>query len=682
MKKVLSVLLACLIPVALTGCGDEGGGPDVVDCSNLAPGKLMQECIDKAAPKADRIDAQNDPRLFGVNLDMIVSELPSSGTVEQMAWPATYWPTYKDSVNDRWQGQGTYSPLEKYDMAFNGWTPPTDFDRLIPFKGCGQEFDQDYYDKLGPAAKYWSNNHGNKAQRDKWDGTYEECEEAIESWWGLCHAWVPAAILEPEPQKAVVYNGVTFEVSDMKALLIMMYNRSSTRFLGQRCNLRNDEIERDENGRIKQDECRDTNPGSLHLIVTNLIGRDKRAFAEDRTMNYQVWNQPVVGYQIDLLEEITVEQALDLLDPQRQVCTNSTYCYNEDAKKLYEVLIDVQYITESSASTQPMLPNIGSYTRTDTYHYVLECEEDGTIFGGEWISAQVTAFPDRITFPPNSQTNHTDFLWLPLSAGYSSNPSASLEKVRMLVRMSMEANPPPDGDAKVYKSEAVVSIPDNDSTGASSAIEVTDTQTIGTLKVTVDISHTYIGDLTLKLLHDGQEATLQKNAGGSTENIQKTFDVTGFSGSVEGTWELLVVDGASRDTGTINSWELIVIAGDGGSSSAETFSMDSPTSIPDNDTNGVTSTINVPGSGAIKSLKVTLDISHTWISDLRVELRHGTGTATLHNREGNDSDDIKKTFTVDDFNTGDSGGTWSLVVVDNANADEGVINSWSLAIER
>ena len=108
----------------------------------------------------------------------------------------------------------------------------------------------------------------------------------------------------------------------------------------------------------------------------------------------------------------------------------------------------------------------------------------------------------------------------------------------------------------------------------------------------------------------------------------------------------------------------------------------SPASIPDNDTDGVTSTINVAGGGAVKSLKVVVDISHTWISDLRVELRHGTGTATLHNREGDSSDDIQKTFSVDDFNGVDSSGTWDLVVVDNANADEGVINSWTLKIER
>ena len=40
-----------------------------------------------------------------------------------MPWPDTYWPTYEDSVNARWQGSDVPSPLEKYDMAFNNWQP-------------------------------------------------------------------------------------------------------------------------------------------------------------------------------------------------------------------------------------------------------------------------------------------------------------------------------------------------------------------------------------------------------------------------------------------------------------------------------------------------------------------------------------------------------------------------------
>jgi subtilisin-like proprotein convertase family protein len=681
MRKLLAIYVVCLTSLALTGCGEESGR-DQISCDNLPPGKLLHECIDKSAPKADRIDAKNDPSLFGVDLDVIVSGLPLSGTVEKMAWPGSYWPSVNDSVNDRWQGQGIYSALEKYDMAFNDWVPPPEFDRLIPFSRCGQEFDADYYEKLGPAAKYWSDHilYSNKAMRDAWD--QPECNSKVESWWGLCHAWTPAAIQEVEPRKAVTYNGVTFEVSDVKALFVMLYNNVSTAALGVRCKLGDAQIERDENGRIKQDWCRDTNPGSLHLILTNLIGRDKRAFAEDRTMGRQVWNQPVVGYQVDLLEEITREQALDLLDPDRAVCAAGTYCYNEDARKFYEVLIDVNYITESTPSTEPKLPVIDRYTRTDTYHYVLECADDGEIVGGEWISAQVTAFPDRISAPPNSQNNHSDFLWLPTGTVYPSNPHTSLENVRMLARMSQDEEPQPAADAKVYKSEQVVPIPDDDPAGASSAIEVAEDVDIGTLKVTVDISHTYIGDLTISLLHDGQEVNLQKNAGGCSEDVRKTFEVEGFSGSARGTWELLVVDGGVRDEGTINSWELVVIAGDGSAPDLETFSMDSPLSIPDGDAGGVTSTINVPGSGAVKSLKVAVDISHTWISDLRVELKHGTGVATLHNREGGSDNDIVKIFTVDGFNGADSSGPWELVVVDNAGSDEGVINSWALKIER
>ena len=298
-NRYLALFTTAFMAFGLTACGPQGDEGLEDPCANLEPGKILQQCIDKSTPKAERIDAQNDPRNFGVNLATEISGLPTEGRTERMAWAGDYWATVNDSVNHRWQGRNVYSPVEKFDIAFNSWTPPSGFDSLQPFRSCGQSFDQEYYDKLGPAAKYWSNNHGNKPRRNRWNES--DCSETQESWFGLCHAWVPAAILEAEPLRAVTYNGVTFEVSDMKALLLMAYNNSNTRFLGRRCNLRNDQIERDENGRIKQVECRDTNAGSLHLILANFLGRDRRAFAEDRTTGYQVWNQPVIGYRVDLL---------------------------------------------------------------------------------------------------------------------------------------------------------------------------------------------------------------------------------------------------------------------------------------------------------------------------------------------------------------------------------------------
>ena len=679
MKKLIAVVSILPVVFFLIGCGpaDSDGA---LACNDLPFGKIRQDCIDKQAPKADRWDSQNDPRNFGVDLNYKFEELPLSGTAAQMPWPDTYWPTYEDSINVRWQGQAIKSPLEKYDMAFNDWTPPEGFDNLIPFKGCGQEFDATYYDQLGPAAKYWSNNKGNKNQRDAWEA--EDCEEKIESWWGLCHAWVPAAILEQEPVKAVTYNGVTFEVADMKALLQMMYDRSSTKFLGRRCNVKDEEIKRDEYGRIEQTECRDTNAGSLYLVVTNMLGRDKRSFAEDRTMDYQVWNQPVVGYEITNHVELDEAAATKLIDVDCDADgATCEYLWNEDAERFFEVLMDVDYITESDASKDALVPDIAQYIRTDTYHMIVEADADGSVIGGEWISEQVNAFPDRVS-TPDSQASHADFLWLPLRAGWRSNPSADLEKIRMLVKMSLEDEQQGNLDAKTYANTDELVIPDNDKAGVSALLDVADDIQIAQLKVAVHIAHTYSGDLILTLKHGGHDVVLQKNAGGSTEDIQKTFEVEGFAGSAQGQWELLVVDSAARDTGTIKTFELIVVAGEGNAPSSELFSSDTKTDIPDNDEAGIASTVAVAGSGAVKSLKVSVDIEHTWISDLVVELRHGSGVATLHNREGDDGDNIVKTFSVDDFSNADSEGDWTLHVVDHANQDTGAINSWSIEIKR
>ena len=88
------------------------------------------------------------------------------------------------------------------------------------------------------------------------------------------------------------------------------------------------------------------------------------------------------------------------------------------------------------------------------------------------------------------------------------------------------------------------------------------------------------------------------------------------------------------------------------------------------------------GTGAVKELKVTVDISHTYVSDLIVELKHGTGKTTLHNREGDDTDNLRKTFSVTDFQGVDSAGDWKLVVKDRARQDTGKLNAWQLELKR
>ncbi|WP_405803986.1 S8 family serine peptidase [Streptomyces sp. NBC_00210] len=79
-----------------------------------------------------------------------------------------------------------------------------------------------------------------------------------------------------------------------------------------------------------------------------------------------------------------------------------------------------------------------------------------------------------------------------------------------------------------------------------------------TLKVGVDIKHTYRGDLVLSLVApDGTVYTLEdfpNNDG--TDNVAKTYTVNASSEVAAGTWKLRVRDLASQDTGKIDAWNL------------------------------------------------------------------------------------------------------------------------------
>jgi hypothetical protein len=113
-----------------------------------------------------------------------------------------------------------------------------------------------------------------------------------------------------------------------------------------------------------------------------------------------------------------------------------------------------------------------------------------------------------------------------------------------------------------YSATPALAIPDNDPTGASSTIvpASSDAGTVSAVSVTLDISHTYRGDLTVTLTHLGKTVTLVANDGGSAHDIKQTFTADFTGAGVGGDWVLQVVDGAAVDTGTLNAWSLSVTA--------------------------------------------------------------------------------------------------------------------------
>ncbi|QES44450.1 Leupeptin-inactivating enzyme 1 [Streptomyces venezuelae] len=115
----------------------------------------------------------------------------------------------------------------------------------------------------------------------------------------------------------------------------------------------------------------------------------------------------------------------------------------------------------------------------------------------------------------------------------------------------------PPGD--VYENTTDVAIPDNGA-AVTSTVDVTGRtgNAPATLKVDVDVRHTWRGDVVLDLLAPDGTAYRLKNSSSndSADNIIATYTVNASSEPANGAWKLRAQDVASQDTGYINSWKL------------------------------------------------------------------------------------------------------------------------------
>lgn len=105
--------------------------------------------------------------------------------------------------------------------------------------------------------------------------------------------------------------------------------------------------------------------------------------------------------------------------------------------------------------------------------------------------------------------------------------------------------------------EAITPIPDNTPAGITSEIYVGDAAEINTVTVSVDITHTWQGDLIVDLTSpSGTTTRLHNRTGGSTQNLFETYaGLTDFGGEPSiGVWTLTVSDNANLDTGQLNEW--------------------------------------------------------------------------------------------------------------------------------
>jgi C1A family cysteine protease len=121
---------------------------------------------------------------------------------------------------------------------------------------------------------------------------------------------------------------------------------------------------------------------------------------------------------------------------------------------------------------------------------------------------------------------------------------------------------------------------------------------------------------------------------------------------------------------------------EGTCSDSATYTNDQGVDIPDADDEGIVSEIEVDLDGAITSLVLTVDITHSWVGDLDVLLMAPNGDFAIIKEAGADeSNDYKVTVTVEDFNGLPAAGTWQLLVSDGLERDTGRLHSWGLKVD-
>lgn len=115
------------------------------------------------------------------------------------------------------------------------------------------------------------------------------------------------------------------------------------------------------------------------------------------------------------------------------------------------------------------------------------------------------------------------------------------------------------GGATTYTNSTVMNIPDGGTINSPVTVSGRSGNASSTSKVSVNITHTYRGDIKIDLIApDGSVYALKaSNGSDSVDNVIATYTTNLSSEVMNGTWNLRVQDVFAGDTGKLNTWSLI-----------------------------------------------------------------------------------------------------------------------------
>jgi hypothetical protein len=350
----------------------------------------------------------DDPKAFvddGAVIDDLAQAEQAGLRDVQLAespWSGDYWGIYKGNIGQRYG-----------DPNFPGatdWKENRDYVLAHSVSEIVASNDPLNIDLLSPSEKYelLVGDSLNKLTERMWaEGqAYYENYGEVETWFGICHGWAPAAFMMARPSKVIEVPAqkgdykIKFYPHDLKALASLLWASAQpeVRFIGGRCN--DKDPEKDENGRVLSDDCFDNNPATWHQAVVGQIGTSKRSFVLDATYDYEVWNQPAYSYKYSYFDPENGQsvETLELATRELSTLTNDKYKKYRDPRTKYVVGISMElaYMVETSADRSETNTAEDDRSRRVVYLYDLELDESKKIIGGEWYN-----------------NHHPDFMWVP-----------------------------------------------------------------------------------------------------------------------------------------------------------------------------------------------------------------------------------------------------------------------------
>jgi len=368
---------------------------------------------------SDRVEDLVETYIPEGEIDRNLEHLPVKGEVSGDYWSGDYWSMnwgltsyryssakkfklYKNAVEayfqpEEWIEQSTHFGLTDLAREIELWSPSEKYDLLV------------------------GDNKFTLTREQKSEGAdFVQSDGKVEDWFGICDGWSPASIFVPTPKKSVKTKAlggveITWLPDDIRALASLAWTNGdyAHNLVGRRCDTINPKTYK--NGRISEVECADTNPATFHLALTHMIGLNKTPFIMDATFDSEVWNQPVLAYEIKYFNprfpkqksndfrEVLVpyDEQFKRKDRFQKPLTRGYRKQNKYFDGGVEAIVGVQatvvYLVEYQADYQ--LQPHENITERVTYTYDLELhEKNGTLvpMGGEW-----------------HENTHPDFFWVP-----------------------------------------------------------------------------------------------------------------------------------------------------------------------------------------------------------------------------------------------------------------------------